>query len=492
LRLYLRLHLISFSLLSALPVFAQSEPEFLYSVDAPAENAGSFDAVCRLTSSGVDENENGLAGWSMSLVVRGGTVTDVTTAGTAVDEYSGGPGNTFESTQLGTDSTDSGIVSAVVLGLSEPVFLPPTGSFETLRFSVDTTGHCETTLFFRDGLAGIGQPVRNRVTHRIKSYVPNSEPTRSSGGAPVDAGPDGLGEELTAFTLTGTGGDEGEETSFQWKQVSGPAVSEIEGGETTAWTLVLPPVDGDQEVVFELALEQGSCVATDRAVVMVIDSDLRSFSVATEAKAATLEDGRVVLFDGNLTWGTGLEEASWAGVRFTASGAGDESELVSGLALYLDSDGNGSLDSEDELLGEESVGKNNGSVLFDFSGAPLIVSEGGPARFLLVATRAASNGASATFIFPLALVSALASLVLRRSRGAPFVRSLAALVVCAGLLALGPIACGGGGGGGGAPATSTEVRFEITSPDDIMIEGATTGVAGRSSTAPVRGPAVDF
>ena len=495
LRLFLCLFLAPSFLITALPVEAQTEPEFFYTVDAPAENEGSFDAVCRLTASGVDENDSGPAGWSISLVVRGGTVTDITTVGTAVDEFSGGPGNTFETTQLGTDNTDSGIVSAVVLGLSEPVFLPPTGTFDTLRFSVDTSGHCETELFFRDGLRGFGQPVKNRVTHRIRSFVPSSETTTSrTGAAPVDAGPDGLGEELTSFTLKGTGGDEGEATSFQWKQISGPAVSELEGGETMALNLVLPPVDGDQEVVFELALEQGDCTATDRAAVTVIDGDLRAFNVAPKSSAVTLEDGRVVLFDGNLTWGTGLEDATWGGVRFTASGAGDESELVSGLALYLDSDGSGALDSEDELLGEETLGKNNGSVLFDFSSAPLAVSEGSPVRFLLVATRAASNAGSVAFVFPLALVSFLSGLVLRRSNRDSIVRGLSALVLCGGLLALGPIACGGGGGGGGggAPAASTEVRFEITSPDDMMIEGAATGVTGRSSTAPVRGPAVDF
>lgn len=168
--------------------FAQS-PSFALSFDAPAFQEGpagtsvAYEAVGKLTTSGLASADPGAQGWSLSMAAEGGSIVSVTTAGTdaAVIFDSG-----FNKTQLTTGAGNEGAVSAVVLSLLNPVTLPPMGSASIIRLTVEATApeplvdpagdpSCEPLLSrvsFVDGRTGSGQPVDNKVTYRGQTVLP--------------------------------------------------------------------------------------------------------------------------------------------------------------------------------------------------------------------------------------------------------------------------------------------------------------------------------
>ena len=92
----------------------------------------------------------------------------------------------FELCETVENQTGSGFVGAVVLSLINPVTLDPEGVFSLARASYrvlpasgDARG-ISSTIEYRDGLRGSGQPVNNRLTHNGKTIVPCLEPLEAS------------------------------------------------------------------------------------------------------------------------------------------------------------------------------------------------------------------------------------------------------------------------------------------------------------------------
>jgi hypothetical protein len=187
---------------------------------------------------------------------------------------------------------------------------------------------------------------------------------------------------------------------------------------------------------------------------------------------------RAVAFCGALSWKGGAEDGAWTGIRFRASGDGDESRLLSGARLYIDADGDGAFGAGDRTAGEAAaILVDDGETAFAFSES---VPRDRPVTFFLVVD-VVRPAAGAALIGPAAVAAALAWAGRRRRGRAARAIALAALLAG---IPLAPVACGGGGGGGGtagAPA-SREIRFGVMAPADLDLRGASSGVA-----APVTG-----
>ena len=124
----------------------------------------------------------GAQGWSIGLAVEDGSlgvITSATTDGTTTaDVFNGG----FNKTGLAlpeNNGGDSGAVSAVVLCFGCPAVLPPNDTGSMVAIGVDWTvpdAAASTSLIYRDGLVGEGQPVDNVVTENGQSadFVTNA------------------------------------------------------------------------------------------------------------------------------------------------------------------------------------------------------------------------------------------------------------------------------------------------------------------------------
>ena len=218
-----------------------------------------------------------------------------------------------------------------------------------------------------------------------------------------------------------------------------------------------------------------------------------------------IEGGRrALVFQGQISWNASLtdtpENALWTKMRFTASGAGDESKLLTGAALYIDSNQNGSLDPGDEQIGQSvGISSDNGAVEFSFSEE---LSANSTRSFFLVADLASPAATSSALFFPVLIVGGGLLWRSRRRKAQTPVSSGQAVsflpllgITILFCLPLGIAACGGGGGGGRhggpPPAVSREIRFGILSPSDIGLQGKLTGVSGTVQGLPVQGAPLD-
>lgn len=170
---------------------AQS-PAFGLTFDAPANavevsggSTASYTATGQLTTLNLVGTDPGAQGWSISMGADGGgKIVDATTAGTIVDTlFDGG----FNKTELTSGALNEGAVSAVVLSFSNPVTLPPTGSVDIIKLTVEATAKAprdvdgdeeldcdpvDSRVFYLDGRKGSGQPVDNKVTYKGQTVLP--------------------------------------------------------------------------------------------------------------------------------------------------------------------------------------------------------------------------------------------------------------------------------------------------------------------------------
>lgn len=117
---------------------------------------------CTLSQTG---GGKGAQGWSLSLTLENGSITNITTAGASgVDaNFSGG----FNKTELTLGAGNEGAVSAIVLSFTEDRTLPAEGASVIGKLKTTLTiptGTGTATLRYVDNRKGSGQPVQNAVT----------------------------------------------------------------------------------------------------------------------------------------------------------------------------------------------------------------------------------------------------------------------------------------------------------------------------------------
>ncbi len=165
------------------------EPSFELVWDAPGRVSGSPStpvpaaAMGLLVINGLDDVEDGVQGWSLSLAAENAAIVDITTEGTVGAEVDADPPGLrkggFEKTELTLGEGNEGAVSAIVLAFTEPIFLRSAQSpapIVNVTIEASTppeTGDCTTArVGFVDGRRGSGQPVDNKVTYRGQTYRP--------------------------------------------------------------------------------------------------------------------------------------------------------------------------------------------------------------------------------------------------------------------------------------------------------------------------------
>jgi len=167
-----------------------SAQEFEYGFDLPDEfgdpptitgDSGTtmeFDIQLTLTSSGI-EGEAGPQGWSLGVRADNLEVLSVARAGAAASVDEGGfYNNGFDATQVIDPENNggaNGVVSAVVLSLTEDATLPPNTTQVVANVRAVATIGSEpstATLSYAEGLRGRGQPVAVNVTLAGTSHTP--------------------------------------------------------------------------------------------------------------------------------------------------------------------------------------------------------------------------------------------------------------------------------------------------------------------------------
>ncbi len=438
------------------------------------------------------------------------SVSSITILGTSAEgaEYFQGSHN----------RTTGEIIYGGILDLTPPLdsFLPPAADHTLMRLVVDAVGAsgAAPALEFANNL---GSPPKSNVltNDEAVSVSPVLKPSEvfvepAEQPPTADAGPDGIFPENAEVVLDATGSisQSGRPLIYQWTAPTGPQPLTLL--DVPQPRFALPSVDADTPYVFELEVrdQPGGTPSTDRVTITAADLDVRKgvFGTVPGAVGSILPGGtRALLFTGETRWDAGIEDAIWTRMRFTARGEGDESALLSGLSLYLDSDADGAFSAADRALGiETAVASNDGAVEFTFTER---IATGVPTRFFLVGDLAAPGVPAAGVMGPFmprgsrhfALGAVLAGLVAAvvlsarasgargtlRKRLAPLAASfiLAALAACS--------SGGGGGGAAGAPAASRQVRFDVLDAADVSLQGAVTGIQGSATGLPVQGPALD-
>src|SRR5438093_9202318 len=108
-------------------------------------------------------------------------VTDITTKGTTLAALSDPQAPGFNKTEIIDPAKNPpgrhGAVSAVVLSLTAPIFLPAVGTDSVLDLDIkaskgQTAAPLVGTLTFVDNLKGSGQPVQNAVTVNGNTETP--------------------------------------------------------------------------------------------------------------------------------------------------------------------------------------------------------------------------------------------------------------------------------------------------------------------------------
>jgi hypothetical protein len=134
----------------------------------------------------------GAQGWSLSMTMENGSITDITTTGSAVDAlFAGG----FNKTELTVGAGNEGAVSAIVLSFTQnrTLQLNTVATIAKLktRFTIPT-GTGTATLRYVDNRKGSGQPVQNAVTEEGNTVNP------TKGTLPIQ-----LQEKVVAGTCCG-------------------------------------------------------------------------------------------------------------------------------------------------------------------------------------------------------------------------------------------------------------------------------------------------
>lgn len=109
----------------------------------------------------------------------------------------------------------------------------------------------------------------------------------------ADAGDDQTVDENTQVTLDGTGSSDpdGDELSFAWEQVDGPAV-DVEDADTATPTFTAPAVETDTELTFELTVSDGNASDSDRVGIVVQANETQGgFDVARQLGSETVVPG---------------------------------------------------------------------------------------------------------------------------------------------------------------------------------------------------------
>jgi hypothetical protein len=437
---------------------------------------------------------------SVTAVVEGQTLQDYLTANPQANHFSSGKIN----------STKGTIVWGVVLDLNDPkAVLPATTDDVLMQLDVTTRTTGVTGLQFKDGL-GDSFPISNLFVDALANSIP---PALVSGiitvgyfGPTAQAGPDRFAGENSTITLdsSGTIVFPGLTPTFQWKQLSGPAAQFLGGSTGAQAKAALPAVTGDTPLVFQLTAGDGVQSSTDQVAVTTVDLDLRTGTLTGGAStAAQVVSGgkRAMVFQGDLKWESSVEDGLFTGLRFSASGDGDESTLLTGATLYVDENGNGTFDDADRQLGgRTAVASDNGQVAFSFSER---MATGTSRRFFLVVDLAQPKAQAAGGLVTSLGLAAVAAFLIRIGRGlllagpgraaGPWRRlGPLALILVLGLPLL-TISCGGGGGGskGASAPASRGVRFDLADPSDVGLQGASTGVPISATSGAIEGPALD-
>jgi hypothetical protein len=304
------------------------------------------------------------------------------------------------------------------------------------------------------------------------------------------AGPDQLVPEASGVILDASASESplSAPLTFLW-QVD-PLAQDAVGTDAVQLQFTAPPVTGDAQLSFEVAVNDGTGSSTDQVSVFVLDMDART---AVFANAPSGSVGRIgssdqaIVFAGRMQWASPYEGAYWTRVKFTATGTGDESALLGGITLHADSNGDGHFNSGDRQLGEEaSLTIDGGSVEFTFLDT---LEDAVPRTYFLVAHvphYAATGSVGVVSVLLLGAVF-LARKKLFRAR-APALRGGLSLALLAALglsLSFTLGACGGGGGGGGS---DRQVRFSILAPQDVGVQGLSSGVNITVDSLPFDGP----
>jgi len=169
-------------------------PDFDLRIECPARVSGEprstvrFPARVVLHTSPQDSSpSSGVRAWSLSVKASGSAaIVEATTDGTDIPAVFRPDG--YEKTELTHGPDNEGAVSAVVLSISQDVYLPPEGDVALLNLVLEArllqSGCAAAGVDFVDGLVGSGQPVKNVITC-------GEAFTRKDDGGPLDNDADG-------------------------------------------------------------------------------------------------------------------------------------------------------------------------------------------------------------------------------------------------------------------------------------------------------------
>ena len=237
----------------------------------------------------VPANGNEVADAGPDQTVRGGTV--VTLDATASTDGDGDP-LTYSWTQTAGPS-----VTLSDPNSASPTFTTPLGTnvTQTISFSVTVSD-------------GFGRPDVDDVDIFVE---PNSPPVSDAG---VDQGPIDSGQTVT-LDGSGSSDPDGDNLTYNWRQVSGTQVS-LTGGSSATPTFVAPLVNGNEDLVFELIVNDGQASSTADTVVIGIRAvgsiTIIQQIVGSDTSVAFTSD--VASLNGNIVTSGGAGQISAAGV----------------------------------------------------------------------------------------------------------------------------------------------------------------------------------
>ena len=155
--------------------------EFHYGLTAPEalRRNTPFDVTVSISSMGIPAGSPGVSGWTLAVAHEGLEILSATIQGTAAaDLLDGG----FELTEITASDAahpgNDGFICAVLLSLNDPGrTLPPSGTVTAARGTYragDTACRDGARIIFKNGLVGSGQPVRNVVTWKSETMIPQT------------------------------------------------------------------------------------------------------------------------------------------------------------------------------------------------------------------------------------------------------------------------------------------------------------------------------
>jgi len=205
-----------------------------------------------------------------------------------------------------------------------------------------------------------------------------------------------------------------------------------------------------------------------------------TLTVASPPVSVFLQDGnRALAYAGALDCASGAEGILWRGATFENVGTGDASAVVQKAELYLDTNDNGTLDSDDRSVGSPQTFRQ-GDPMIVFDGLSVTVAHGSSVSYLLVFDIPEGGSTSGPLLLgsgtqpPLALYIVLQACVVALVLGSRTRHRQAGWAVAL-LLALAPVlvapGCGGGGGSGGqapvVPAATHEIQMRLIDIDTV-------------------------